>query len=57
MVDWDKEKSDQEETVISEQEEGLEKKIKKVMDNLKFYLEEGDELCLRASKQMKLKTA
>lgn len=30
--------------VISEQEEGLEKKIKKEIDKLKFYLEEGDEL-------------
>ena len=44
MGDSDKEKSDQEETVISEQEEGLEKKIKKEIDKLKFYLEEGDEL-------------
>ena len=40
----DKEKFDQEETDISEQEEDLEKKIKKEIDKLKFYLEEGDEL-------------
>ena len=44
MGDSDKEKSDQEETNISEQEQDLEKKIKKEIDKLKFYLEEGDEL-------------
>ena len=42
MGDSDKEKSDQEEMDISEQD--LEKKIKKEIDKLKFYLEEGDDL-------------
>ena len=37
-------KSDQEERDISEQEEDLEKKIKKEIEKLQFYLEEGDEL-------------
>lgn len=40
----DKEKSDQEEMDIPEQEEDLKKKIKKEIDKLKFYLEESDEL-------------
>ena len=44
MGDSDKEKSDQEETDISGQEEDLEKKIKKEIDKVEFYLEEGDEL-------------
>ena len=44
MGDSDKEKSDQEERNISEQEHDLEKKIKKEIDKLTFYLEEGDEL-------------
>ena len=44
MGDSDKEKSDQEETDISEQEQDLEKKIKKEIDKLKFYLEEDDDL-------------
>ena len=44
MGDSDKEKSDQEETDVSEQEQDLEKKIKKDIDKLTFYLEEGDEL-------------
>jgi len=43
MGDSDREKSDQENTDISEQED-LEKKIKEEIDKLKFYLEEGDEL-------------
>ena len=44
MGDSDQEKSDQEGTEISEQEQDLEKKIKKEIDKLKFYLKEGDEL-------------
>ena len=44
MGDSDNEKSDQGETGISQQEQDLEKKIKKEIDKLKFYLEEGDEL-------------
>jgi len=40
----DNEKSDQGETGMSQQEQDLEKKIKKEIDKLKFYLEEGDEL-------------
>ena len=44
MGDSDNEKSDQGETGMSEQEQGLEKKIRKEIDKLKFYLEEGDEL-------------
>ena len=44
MGDSDKEKSDQEETDISEQEQDLKKKIKKEIDKLKFYLEEDDDL-------------
>ena len=42
MGDLDKEKSDQEETNVSEQEQDLEKKIKKEIDKLKFYLEETE---------------
>ena len=42
MRESDNEKSDQGETGMSEQEQGLEKKIR--IDKLKFYLEEGDEL-------------
>ena len=44
MGDSDNEKSDQGETGMSKQEQGLEKKIRKEIDKLKFYLEEGDEL-------------
>ena len=44
MRDSDQEKSDQEETDISEQEQDLEKKIKKEIDKLKFFIKEGDEL-------------
>ena len=44
MGDSDKEKSDQEETDISGHKKDLEKKIKKEIDKLKFYLEEDDEL-------------
>ena len=40
----DHEKSDQGETGMSQQEQDLEKKIKKEIDKLKFYLEESDEL-------------
>ena len=40
----DNEKSDQGETGMAQQEQDLEKKIKKEIDKLKFYLEEGDEL-------------
>lgn len=44
MGDSDDEKSDQGETGMSQQEKDLEKKIKKEIDKLKFYLEEGNEL-------------
>ena len=44
MADSDHEKSDQGETGMSQQEQDLEKKIKKEIDKLKFYLEESDEL-------------
>ena len=44
MGDSDNEKSDLGETDISEEEQNLEKKIKKEIDKLKFYLEESDEL-------------
>ena len=40
----DNEKSDQGETGMSQQEQDLEKKIKKEIDKLKFYLKESDEL-------------
>ena len=44
MGDSDNEKSDQGETGMSQQEQDLEKKIKKEIDKLKFYLKESDEL-------------
>ena len=45
MADSDNEKTDQDETGMPQQEqEDLEKKIRKEIDKLKFYLEEGDEL-------------
>ena len=44
MGDSDNEKSDQGETGRSQQEQDLKKKIRKEIDKLKFYLEEGDEL-------------
>ena len=39
MEDSDKERSDQKKTDVSEQEQDLEKKIKKEIDKLEFYLE------------------
>ena len=44
MGDSDNEKTDQGETGMTQQEQDLEKKIRKEIDKLKFYLEEGDEL-------------
>lgn len=44
MGDSDNEKSDQGETGMSQQEQDLEKKIRKEINKLKFYLEEGNEL-------------
>ena len=44
MGDSDNEKTDQGDTGMPQQEQDLEKKIRKEIDKLKFYLEEGDEL-------------
>ena len=43
-ADSDHEKSDEGEPGMSQQEQDLEKKIKKEIDKLKFYIEESDEL-------------
>ena len=41
MADSDNEKTDQDETGMPQQEQDLEKKIRKEIDKLKFYLEEA----------------